>query len=74
MDLDLRVAGALVRRAQRRHVVGVGYNGTGQLGDGTTTNGSAPTQVGASTSWKAVEGGNGHSPALRTDGTLWAWG
>ncbi len=33
-----------------------------------------PTQVGSSTDWSAVAGGEFHSIGLRTDGTLWGWG
>jgi alpha-tubulin suppressor-like RCC1 family protein len=53
-----------------------GTNGFGQLGDGTTNNASAPIQIGTLTSWAKVFGmplasANG---AIRSTGTLWAWG
>ena len=52
-----------------------GSNLTGQLGDGTTTNRNSPvTTVGAGTTWSQVDGGKYHSVAIKTDGTLWAWG
>jgi alpha-tubulin suppressor-like RCC1 family protein len=56
-----------------------GNNGSGQLGDGTTTRKSSPVQIGALTNWSQVSGGgiifgNGHSLAIKIDGTLWAWG
>jgi alpha-tubulin suppressor-like RCC1 family protein len=52
-----------------------GYNGSGQLGDGTNNMGrEAPTQVGTATNWKSISAGESHVVALRTDGTLWAWG
>jgi uncharacterized repeat protein (TIGR01451 family) len=51
-----------------------GYNGRGQLGDGTKTNRNTPGQVPGLTQVVAVEGGYGHSLAARQDGKVWAWG
>ena len=52
-----------------------GYNNSGQLGDGTTTNRSSPvTTAGGGTNWKQVSCGNGFTAAIKTDGTLWTWG
>ena len=51
-----------------------GYNGGGQLGDGTATSRSAPVQIGTATNWASVGSGFLHSVAIRKDGTLWAWG
>ena len=42
-----------------------GGNSVGQLGDGTTTNRSTPTQSGTSSEWGAVSVANGRSLALR---------
>jgi len=51
---------------------GWGYNGYGQLGDGTTTNRLTPVQVsGLST---AIAAGWNHSLAVKSDGTVWGWG
>jgi len=33
-----------------------------------------PTQVGVATNWDSISNGDTYSIALRTDGTLWAWG
>jgi alpha-tubulin suppressor-like RCC1 family protein len=53
-----------------------GRNSAGQLGLGDTTSRSSPVQVGALTTWSTLS----VSPmavsffAIKTDGTLWAWG
>jgi alpha-tubulin suppressor-like RCC1 family protein len=47
----------------------------GQLGDNTITNRSTPvTTFAGGTNWKQVAGGNNHTAAIKTDGTLWTWG
>ncbi len=52
-----------------------GYGSDGQLGTGnTTTQQLIPVQIGAATNWLHVSAGGGHSLAIKTDGTLWAWG
>ncbi len=53
-----------------------GYNNDGQLGDNTTfTSRSTPRQEFTSgTNWKQVDCGAYHTAAIKTDGTLWAWG
>jgi alpha-tubulin suppressor-like RCC1 family protein len=55
-----------------------GINTNGQLGDGTTTTRTAPVQVHGLTGVVAIDAagvqGNLHSLALRSDGTLFAWG
>jgi len=51
-----------------------GYNEYGQLGDETTVNKSSPIQIGNLTTWKSVDGGYGHTIAIKTDGTFWSWG
>jgi alpha-tubulin suppressor-like RCC1 family protein len=55
-----------------------GFNASdGALGLGFSGNSSyysSPVQVGALTNWKQVSGGLYYSSAIKTDGTLWAWG
>jgi alpha-tubulin suppressor-like RCC1 family protein len=71
-----------------RHTIGLRTNGTlwswggnssdgsfGILGDGTTTNRTSPVSVvGGFTDWCQVSAGCHHTAAVRTNGTLWAWG
>ena len=46
----------------------------GGIGDGTIIYRSSPVQIGALTTWESVAVGNGRTHAIKTDGTLWAWG
>ena len=52
-----------------------GKNDCGQLGD-TTTGGfrSVPYRVGSESDWKTVSTRYMHNMAIKTDGSLWAWG
>ena len=52
-----------------------GYNSLGQIGQPPTgANYSSPVQVGSLTTWSKVAGGREYVRAIKTDGTLWAWG
>jgi alpha-tubulin suppressor-like RCC1 family protein len=53
-----------------------GYNVSGQLGTNDTANRSTPvTTFAGGTNWKQVSaGGQEHTAAIKTDGTLWVWG
>ncbi len=51
-----------------------GYNGYGQLGDGTTTSRKYAVTIGNLTGGKSAAAGNYFSVVLKKDGTVWAWG
>ena len=53
-----------------------GANGSGQLGDGSTTARGIPVLVGGGYFNNIIDiaAGNSHSLAIKNDGTLWAWG
>ena len=44
------------------------------LGDGVTTGSIWPMRIGDENDWSTVSAGNQYSLALKSDGTLWAWG
>ena len=47
-----------------------GYNSYGNLGDGTTTTRSSPTQI-PGTTWASANGGEKFLGSIKSDGTLW---
>ena len=56
-----------------------GDNGSGQLGTNDRTHRSSPVQtIAGGTNWKQVAlayyDPDGHTAAIKTDGTLWLWG
>jgi alpha-tubulin suppressor-like RCC1 family protein len=52
-----------------------GYNGFGMLGDNTTVDKSSPVQtITGGNNWSQVSCGLHYSAAVKSDGTLWAWG
>ena len=51
-----------------------GANTYGQLGDGSYLPRTGPGRIGTDGDWATVAAGEGHSLALKADGTLWAWG
>ncbi len=55
-------------------VLASGYNGSGELGDGTYTQRLSAVPVLGLTGVTQVAAGLNFSMALRTDGTVWAWG
>ncbi|MDR0334816.1 MAG: hypothetical protein LBH69_02890 [Methanomassiliicoccaceae archaeon] len=70
--------------AGNAHTMAIKYDGTlwgwgegtyGQLGLGMSFMYlSYPFQVGTASDWMTVAAGDGHTVAIKTDGTLWAWG
>ena len=58
---------------------GWGHNTGGTLGINNTISRSSPVQIGSDTNWAKVAlgtsgGSSEHCLAIKTDGTLWAWG
>jgi alpha-tubulin suppressor-like RCC1 family protein len=53
-----------------------GFNGSGQLGNGTNGNitTSVPAQVGTDTNWYVLSTGAAHILGLKNDNSLWSWG
>ena len=52
-----------------------GRNSEGQLGDGTTTTErNVPVRIGSDNDWASVSTGGNYTIAIKTDGSLWAWG
>ena len=51
-----------------------GYNLYGQLGLSDNVQRSSPVQVGALSDWSQIKTGFTHTTAIKTNGTLWAWG
>jgi len=80
-------AAALATAAGQNHSLAVrtdgsvwawGSNSNGQLGEGTPgllNAASEPRRVGAANDWAQISAGAAHSTfAIKTNGTLWAWG
>jgi alpha-tubulin suppressor-like RCC1 family protein len=55
-------------------VYGAGYNGTRQMGNGSTLNATAHAPVAGLTNIRRIAAGGNHALALRSDGTVVAWG
>ena len=51
-----------------------GSGALGTMGDGGTSNRSSPAQLGSDAVWADVAGASKAFVAIKTDGTLWAWG
>jgi len=53
---------------------GWGGNGTGAIGDGSTTKRTSPVQIGSLTDWDIIACGERSSGGIKTDNTIWTWG
>ena len=51
-----------------------GMNNVGALGSGSVVSTSSPIQIGALGDWSVIAEGQYSSYAVRSNGTLWAWG
>ena len=53
-----------------------GLDSAGQLANPSTIGNPqrTPNEIGADTDWSSISAGSSHTVAVKTDGTLWAWG
>jgi alpha-tubulin suppressor-like RCC1 family protein/subtilisin family serine protease len=65
---------SLALRSSDGSVWAWGLNGNGQLGLGTTSGHTTPTQVPGLSGIVAISAGAVHAVAVKSDGTVWAWG
>lgn len=54
--------------------MGMGNNENGEFGDGTQISKNYPVRIGTENNWKIAMAGDEYSLAIKTDGSLWAWG
>ena len=76
-DWVVAVAGGLHSMALKQNgaLYAWGMNSQDQLGIGFTSQRvTTPTRIGSGNDWASVSPGYTHTVALKTDGTLWAWG
>ncbi|PYR13611.1 MAG: hypothetical protein DMF99_00940 [Acidobacteria bacterium] len=78
---DFVITGALAAGGTTTHALksdgtmwGWGSNGSGQIGNGTTTTQTSPVAVTGLTGTVAMAQGPSHTLAVKADGTVWSWG
>jgi alpha-tubulin suppressor-like RCC1 family protein len=74
-DVTITGSGTILAIRNDGTLWAAGYNGNGTLGTGNFISTTTWVQTGGGTSdWYAISGGADHVLAIKTDGTLWAWG
>ncbi|MDO6617639.1 hypothetical protein [Shewanella sp. 6_MG-2023] len=66
--------GTVIAMTENGKLWGWGFNGNGQLADGTTEDACLPQAIAEEQSFSSISHSATHAVAVSTDGDLWAWG